>query len=287
MTGFGKNQVELSTKLVTVEVKSLNSKQLDLNVRLPNLFRDKEPELRSLVLQKFERGKVDLNLSIEARGDESTFILNKSILLNYYQQLKELTSQLPEEANTSLLPIAVRMPDVMKSEKEELAEDEWSRLLEAINGAFEKADRFRLQEGAILEADMRQRIHKIMGLLLEVTPFEEGRIARLRQKITSQIAEMLGNVEFDKNRLEQEMIYYLEKLDVTEEKVRLKKHCDYFLDTLSENDSNGKKLGFIAQEIGREINTLGSKANEVNIQKIVILMKDELEKVKEQLNNIL
>jgi uncharacterized protein (TIGR00255 family) len=287
MTGFGKNQVELTNKLVTIEVKCLNSKQLDLNIRLPNLFRDKESELRSLVQQKLERGKVDFTVTIESRNEDASFTLNKPVLMNYYRQLKELARELPGESEANLLPLVLRMPDVMKPAKEEPQEEEWAKLLEAITLAIDKADGFRIQEGGILEEDIRLRITKIMELLEGVTAFEEGRISNLRKKITSQIAEMLGNVEFDKNRLEQEMIYYLEKLDVTEEKVRLQKHCEYFLETLKENDSNGKKMGFIAQEIGREINTLGSKANEVNIQKIVILMKDELEKVKEQLNNIL
>jgi uncharacterized protein (TIGR00255 family) len=287
MTGFGKNQVELTNKLVTIEVKCLNSKQLDLNLRLPNLFRDKEPDLRSLVQQRLERGKVDLTVIIENRNEEASFTLNKPVVLSYYQQLQDLVRELPGEAGTDLLPILIRMPDVLKSEKEDPDEEEWTLLFEAITGAIDKADQFRLQEGGILEADIRQRILRIIDLLEGVAQYEDGRIISMRKKITSQIAELLGNVEFDKNRFEQEMIYYLEKLDITEEKVRLKKHCEYFLETLKEDESNGKKMGFITQEVGREINTLGSKANEVNIQKIVILMKDELEKIKEQLNNIL
>jgi len=287
MTGFGKYQAELPDKLVTVEVKCLNSKQLDLNIRLPNLFRDREPELRSLVSQKLERGKIDLSVMIENTSEVASYILNHAVVMHYYRQLKELVSEIPGEADNNLLPLVVRMPDVMKANKEEPDESDWIKIMEAIITAIGQADGFRLQEGVILEKDMHERIQRILQLLETVTPFEEERIANARKKLISQFNEIFSNGEFDRNRFEQEIIYYLEKIDITEEKVRLGKHCDYFLETLSENNSNGKKLNFISQEIGREINTMGAKANDVNIQKIVILMKDELEKVKEQLNNIL
>jgi uncharacterized protein (TIGR00255 family) len=287
MTGFGKYQAELPDKLVTVEVKCLNSKQLDLNIRLPNLFRDREPELRSLVSQKLERGKIDLNVMIENTSEVASYILNHAVVMHYYRQLKELVSGIPGESDNNLLPLVVRMPDVMKANKEEPDESDWMKIMEAIITAIGQADGFRLQEGVILEKDMQERIQRILQLLETVTPFEEERIANARKKLINQFNEIFSNGDFDRNRFEQEIIYYLEKIDITEEKVRLGKHCDYFLETLLESNSNGKKLNFISQEIGREINTMGAKANDVNIQKIVILMKDELEKVKEQLNNIL
>jgi uncharacterized protein (TIGR00255 family) len=287
MTGFGKSQVELPGKLVTIEIKCLNSKQLDLNVRLPNPYKDREAEIRSLVSQNLERGKVDLNVLIENRSSEATYTLNKEVLLDYYHQLKGIISDIPGETGTELLPILVRMPDVMKSEKEEPAEAEWAEISGTIAEVIKQADIFRVEEGKSLEKDIQTRINQILSLLEQVSQHEQVRILNMKKKILSQLKELLSNGEYDENRLEQEMIYYLEKLDITEEKVRLKKHSEYFLETLKDKNSNGKKLGFIAQEIGREINTMGSKANEVNIQKIVILMKDELEKVKEQLNNIL
>jgi uncharacterized protein (TIGR00255 family) len=287
MTGFGKSQAELPGKLVTVEIKSLNSKQLDLNVRLPNLFRDREAELRSMVSQSLERGKVDINIIIENKSEEATHTLNKEVLLDYYRQLKSIAKDIPGEESTELLPILVRMPEVLRAEKEEADEQEWKLISNAIAEAIGLAESFRTAEGQTLEKDVRQRINQILNLLEEVEPFEGERIKNLKKRILTQLNELLNNGEYDENRFEQEMIYYLEKLDITEEKVRLKKHCEYFLETLEDTHSSGKKLGFISQEIGREINTLGSKANDVNIQKIVILMKDELEKVKEQLNNIL
>lgn len=287
MTGFGKKQVELPKKLVTIEVKCLNSKQLDLNLRLPNLFKEREHEIRLLVSQRLERGKVDLIVIIESKSEQAPVSLNKSVVLDYHRQLREIIEEIPGQSEADLLSIIVRLPDVMKSEKEEPDEEEWRMVFDGIEQAIGDADAFRLQEGKSLETDIRERVDQIMALLETVAPFEAERIVNVKKKIVSQINETFNNGEYDKNRLEQEMIYYLEKLDITEEKVRLKKHCEYFQETLVENSSNGKKLNFITQEIGREINTLGSKASDVNIQKIVILMKDELEKVKEQINNIL
>jgi uncharacterized protein (TIGR00255 family) len=287
MTGYGKNQIELPDKLITIELKCLNSRQLDLNIRLPNIYRDREAELRSTLSQKMERGKIDLTMFIENKSTEANYTLNKDVILDYYQQFKAILGELPDESNSEILPLLVRMPDVTKAEKDEPNEEEWLKIFQAITEALDQAQAFRLEEGKILEKDMRLRIDSIMKLLDQVEPFEQERITHLKKKILGQVNELFSKGEYDENRLEQEMIYYLEKLDITEEKVRLRKHCEYFLDTMAENNSVGKKLGFISQEIGREVNTLGSKANDVNIQKIVILMKDELEKVKEQLNNIL
>jgi uncharacterized protein (TIGR00255 family) len=287
MTGFGKSQVELPGKQVTIEIKCLNSKQLDLSLRLPNIFRDREANMRSTLSQKLERGKIEMSMSFENMGTEANYTLNKDVMLDYYRQLKDIVSGIPEESGTELIPLLVRMPDVMKTEKDEPGEEEWNKILQAVSESIDQVVAFRAEEGKTLEKDIRLRIKSIMELLEQVEPFEQERVNHLKKKIVSQVNEVFSQGDYDENRLEQEMIYYLEKLDITEEKVRLKKHCEYFLDTMKEDNAVGKKLGFISQEIGREINTLGSKANDVNIQKIVILMKDELEKVKEQLYNIL
>ena len=287
MTGFGKSQIDFDEKTVTIEIKSLNSKQLDLNTRIAGTYREKELETRNLLTQSLERGKVDFYLSVDYKEGETAYKLNKSLALNYYEQLKDLAASMSDDEQQNYLSILVRLPDVLKAEKEELNEEEWNKILEGIVDAIENLKEFRAREGLVLASDMEMRANSILDLLKNVDPFEEGRITTLREKLENQLKELNTGDSVDKNRFEQEMIYYLEKLDITEEKVRLKKHCEYFLETMQSDNSAGKKLGFISQEIGREINTLGAKANEVNIQKIVIQMKDELEKIKEQLSNIL
>lgn len=287
MTGFGKSQVELKGRIITVEIRSLNSKQLDLNLRSPQIFREKEMEIRSYLAQKLERGKIDAVFTIESRTDSPSTIINKPLALQYYQQLKDLKEAIPEAGMDDILSVIVRMPDVFKSEKEEISDEEWQVILNGLAGAVEEADHFRQLEGTELEADFRQRVEKITALLKQVEPFESVRVTGLRSKLRANLEEISAEISYDANRLEQELIYYFEKLDITEEKIRLKKHIDYFLETLRDKDSPGKKLGFITQEMGREINTLGSKANDADIQKLVVQMKDELEKVKEQLANIL
>ncbi len=287
MTGFGKNQAEALGKLITVEVRSLNSKMLDINFRAPSVYREKELDIRALVSQKLERGKIDVTLSIESNTESPVLSLNKTLALRYYEQLRELGREIPGQPETDMLSLLIRMPDVLKSEKEELTEEEWNAIGSAIEQAIAEADRFRLSEGAVLERDLRERISRILAFLDQVGPFESERVVALRARFEQQIQELFHDGNFDRNRFEQELLYHFERLDITEEKVRLRKHCEYFTETLNDPESPGKKLGFISQEIGREINTLGSKANDVRIQKLVVQMKDELEKIKEQLANIL
>lgn len=287
MTGFGKAECEYQNRRIIVEIKSLNSKQIDINARMPNGFRDKEIALRTILSNSLKRGKIDITITVENMDDVSNYSINKSLVRKYYNELKELTTGFEEKEFTDYLTVLMRMPEVLVPEKDEMTEDEWGFLEKTIEEAIEKVDEFRSVEGKTLEIDFQKRNKKILELLSKVEPFEKQRIENLRIKIKKDLYELANKEDIDKNRFEQELVYYLDKLDITEEKVRLKKHCEYFSDTLNEPVSQGKKLIFISQEMGREINTLGSKANEVNIQKIVVQMKDELEKIKEQLFNIL
>jgi len=287
MTGFGKTQVDLPGRIITVEIRSLNSKQLDLNFRAPSVYREKEITARSQIVQRLERGKVDVTISVESKNEQPVMSLNKNIALHYFDQLKELAATLPGTQESDFLSILVRMPDVLKSEKEEFSEEEWLMINQAITSALDEVDKFRLAEGSILHKDFVFRIERILSLLNDIEPLESARIANVKTKFEMRLQEISQDKSYDQNRLEQELIYYFEKLDITEEKIRLLKHCEYFILTLDEQESPGKKLGFITQEIGREINTLGSKANDASIQMIVVQMKDELEKIKEQLANIL
>jgi len=287
MTGFGKCQVDVPGKMITVEIRSLNSKQLDLNFRAPAVYREKEMDTRALIAQRMERGKVDVTITVESKNDQPVSSINKNIALQYLEQLKSLSSHIPEAKDSDLLSILIRMPDVLKSEKEELSEEEWLLVEQAIKSALDEADKFRIVEGQVLEQDFRTRIKHILELLGAIDPLEAQRVENIKSRFETRLAELNQDKSYDKNRLEQELIYYFEKLDISEEKTRLKKHCDYFSQTLEEKDSPGKKLGFITQEIGREVNTMGSKANDAPIQMIVVQMKDELEKIKEQLANIL
>jgi len=287
MTGYGKTESELNNKKVTVEIKTLNSKQLDLNTRMPSVYRAKELEIRNLLSQELERGKIELNIQLEQTGEDSNFSINKVLAREYYNQLKSLADDLDQSEFTNYLPIILKMPDVLKADKEDLDENEWNKLEKIIKDAIVQVDEFRLQEGKHLQKEITDRIHTVVNLLAEVEPFETVRIDQIKARIQKNLDSLQTELNIDQNRFEQELIYYIEKIDITEEKVRLKQHCDYFMETILGDGSLGKKLGFISQEIGREINTLGSKANEVNMQKIVIQMKDELEKIKEQLFNIL
>lgn len=286
MTGFGKAICELPDKLVTVEIRTLNSKQLDMHLRLPPLYKEKEPEIRQFISQYIERGKVELNLNIENTGSTSNYSFNHQLAETYYDELKQMASRIGEEPK-EYLPLLVRLPDVMAAEKVELDEAEWLEVFKGIKSAAENVNEFRSKEGKILEADFIKRIELIEGSYKDIGAFEEKRQVFMREKIRKGLNELAEKGAADENRFEQELIYYMEKFDITEEKVRLQQHIDYFLTTVKENNSNGKKLNFIGQEIGREINTIGSKANDADIQKIVVVMKDELEKVKEQLFNIL
>ena len=281
MTGYGKAVAELSQKKVTVEIKTLNSKNLDLNVRVPSMYREKELEIRSLLSQRLFRGKVDFSIYIESTGSETTSTINHEVVNSYIDQLRSVT----EVSSESLLEIAMRLPDVLKTNREEFDETEWIQIEKTIDEAIDEVLGFRADEGAVLAHDFTTRINKIQQLSEQVIDLDEERLANVRERIEKAVSDVKQNV--DANRFEQELMYYLEKLDITEEKVRLKNHLDYFLEALLSKDSNGKKLGFICQEIGREINTTGSKSNFAPMQKVVVQMKDELEKIKEQLLNVL
>jgi len=291
MTGFGKASAEFAGKKITIEVRALNSKQLDISMRLPQLFREKEYEIRAEIGKAFERGKVDFSVSLDQAADSQSSGINKDVARKYYFEILALAEELKSPVGDNLLPALLKLPEVLLSEQDNLDEDSWEAVKGAIVSALELADRFRLEEGRLLEDDLKCRVDAILRLLKLVEPFEAARIQNLRERFERNQAEFLasrpGIDKFDENRFEQEIFWYLEKLDITEEKIRLDKHCHYFIETLAQQESNGRKLAFITQEIGREINTLGSKASDADIQRIVVQMKDELEKIKEQLNNIL
>lgn len=287
MTGYGKETVVLPEKKITIEIRSLNSKQFDFNSRIPSFYREKEQEIRQMITSSLLRGKVDLFIHMEMTANEANHMLNRELALDYYRQLKDLEQDIGSEQATDYLSLIMRMPDVLQTTGKELEEAEWVILKKAVISALDAINRFRMEEGAILASDLKARVAIILQLLADVAPFEEQRVLYIRQKLEKEIQSWIDIGRVDQNRFEQELIYYLEKIDITEEKVRLQRHCDYFLETMETLEGQGKKLGFISQEIGREINTLGSKANESTIQKIVVQMKDELEKIKEQLANIL
>ena len=287
MTGFGRSTLDLPERSISIEVKSLNSKQFDAYLRLPPLYREKEGELRLLLNNELERGKIELNINIDKNGETGVYQFNRVLAKQYYTEIKALAEELNLEMNDQVISTLTKMPDVLKAEQASLSEEEWLQVREAVNTAIDKLIDFRIKEGAALEKDLLSRSILIEKLLEKIPPLEEKRITHMRERLKKQLEDYLQQGTVDMNRFEQEVVYYMEKLDITEEKVRLKKHCSYFAEILAEQGSNGKKLGFISQEMGREINTLGSKANDADIQKIVVLMKDELEKIKEQLFNIL
>lgn len=287
MTGYGKAECELAQKKVTIEVKSLNSKQLDVNTRIPGIYRDKEIEIRREISDKLIRGKVDLSLYTESLGVDSNSAINSSVVKNYFNQLSEISAELGLPVNELTLQMVMQLPEVVKTSREELDENEWKIILATIREALKALDVFRLQEGLSLYNDTIINLNAITNLLEQIKPYEQERTDKVKDRIMDGLKELSSPDGVDNNRLEQEMIFYLEKLDFNEEKVRLSNHCSYFLETLELDEPVGKKLGFIAQEIGREINTLGSKANHTEIQKLVIGMKDALERIKEQLLNAL
>lgn len=282
MTGFGKACLQLPTKKITIEVKSLNSKNLDLNVRLPLSYREKELALRNQIALELERGKVDFSLFCEITAEETSSKINAPIVLAYIEQMKAI---IPTADATELMKMAVRMPDALKVERNDFDEAEWKEIEVVIKEAIQNMKAFRVSEGKSLEDDFRARIGNIFSFMEQVTLLDKERIVSVKERLRTNLTEL--QLTIDENRFEQEVIYYLEKLDITEEKVRLAKHLDYFLETLSGNEANGRKLGFIAQEMGREINTMGSKSNHAEMQQIVVRMKDELEKIKEQVLNVL
>jgi uncharacterized protein (TIGR00255 family) len=282
MTGFGKATLQLPTKKITVEVKSLNSKGLDLNVRMPSLYREMELGLRNRIALALERGKVDFSIFIESTADQTTTKVNVPIVKAYINQLREVYSNADE---TELMKMAVRMPDALKTEREEIDVDEWLKIQTVIDESIINILNFRRDEGMSLEKEFQLRIGNIRQYMTEALALDPERVQAIRDRLQTAIAELKVNV--DENRFEQELIYYLEKLDITEEKVRLTNHLDYFLETIEGTEANGRKLGFITQEMGREINTMGSKSNHAQMQKLVVQMKDELEKIKEQVLNVL
>ncbi|MXN92729.1 YicC family protein [Flavobacterium sp. Sd200] len=281
MTGFGKSSLQLPTKKVTVEIKSLNSKGLDLNVRMPSVFREMELGLRNKIAQKLERGKVDFSLFVEATGEETSSKVNVPIVKAYINQMREVV----DGDETELLKMAVRMPDALKTEREEIDEADWAQIQGVIDEALQNIHNFRVSEGVSLEKEFLVRITNILTLMNDVVALDGERIQTVKTRLLASIEELKVNV--DENRFEQELIFYLEKMDITEEQVRLQSHLNYFIETVAGNEANGRKLGFITQEMGREINTMGSKANHAGMQKLVVQMKDELEKIKEQVLNVL
>lgn len=287
MTGFGKTTAEITGKKITIEIRSLNSKSLDLNTRLPWLYREKESEIRNIINQKLDRGKIDLTISFDVLDIENIPVINNDVVKTYYEQIKKIAGELNIKSDEQILSSILRLPDVFKTEKPDLSEEEWHVIKEKIIESAEQLDNFRIEEGSSIENDMKGCINRILTLLTEIGKFEEERITRIRERLSNLLAENIPTENIDKNRFEQELIFYLEKIDINEEKVRLKKHCDYFLEKTNTDPPNGKVLNFITQEIGREINTIGSKANDASIQKIVVMMKDELEKIKEQALNVL
>lgn len=281
MTGYGKEVVQLPSKTITIEIKSLNSKGLDLNTRVPSAYREKELEIRDLLAKSLQRGKIDFSLYIEVTGEEVTTQLNEGVVKQYIKQLANVVDGDPVE----LLKMAVRMPDALKTEREEIDEKEYEAILKGIDQALEAINEYRTDEGLVLENDFLERAKTISKLLDDVIAIDPERIDAVKERLRKAVSDIKEKV--DENRFEQELIYYLEKYDITEEKVRLKNHLEYFEEALKSHDSNGKKLGFITQEIGREINTIGSKANYAPMQQVVVQMKDELEKIKEQALNVL
>jgi uncharacterized protein (TIGR00255 family) len=282
MTGYGKANLQLPTKKITVEVKSLNSKGLDLNTRIPSVYREMELGLRNQIALQLERGKVDFTLFIEITGEETSSKINAPMIKAYMKQMLEI---LPKADETELMKMAVRMPDALKTDRDDIDENEWKEIESVIQEAMESIQNFRRAEGKSLEKEFSLRIANIRQYLSDAIALDPERVQLIKEKLQTAITEL--KVTVDENRFEQELIYYLEKLDVTEERVRLTNHLDYFLETINGKEANGRKLGFITQEMGREINTLGSKANHAGMQKLVVMMKDELEKIKEQVLNVL
>ena len=286
MTGYGKAVAELPNKKITIEIKSLNSKQFDLFTRLPLAYREKEIALRNSLSRLLVRGKVDLSMNVEVIAKDVTSKIDHNVLSQYHREISGLAVELGIPEPGDWFPILLRLPDVMKQEQEELSDEEWNIIEEAVNRAVDEAIAFRRQEGKMLSQVLTTKINNIRSLLEAVEPFEEERVEKVKSRIREGL-NSLENIDYDKSRFEQEMIYYIEKLDIKEEKNRLAHHLDYFTATLKETEPQGKKLGFIAQEIGREINTLGSKSNQSGMQRIVVQMKDELEQMKEQILNVL
>lgn len=286
MTGYGKTEISLPNKKVTIEIKSLNSKTIDTNLRIPTVYREKELIIRKLIQDSLKRGKVECTIYYELSEGNTSTIINSSVFKNYHKQLSELEGELNIQ-NSDLTSSILKLPDTIKANRMELDDEEWKALEKGIKTALDHLNQFRLQEGKAMQKDLLSHVNNILELKDSVAPFEKKRIEKLKERIKKSLDEFLQNEQTDKNRFEQEMIFYIEKLDISEEKIRLLNHCKYFIETVENESETGKKLAFIAQEMGREINTLGSKANDSDLQHIVVKMKDELEKIKEQVLNTL
>ncbi len=288
MTGYGMASGESGKRKYTIEIKTLNSKQFDMLTRFPQIYKEKELEIRSLLQNNLERGKIEITISVDENDANDSYELNRELVKKYYQEISAVQKEMNLGENNQLLAAILKLPEVVQAVPEKLEQEEWEGVFHIITEAINNCDESRIKEGKSLENDFKKRIMIINTLLESVENFEDQRIEKIKIKLRHDLEKFFEEVKIDENRFEQEIIYYLEKIDITEEKVRLSNHCNYFLQTLSEaNTSNGKKLNFISQEIGREINTIGSKANNSDIQKLVVQMKDELEKIKEQLFNIL
>ena len=285
MTGYGKAELNLKNANFTIEVRSLNSKQIDANVKMSSIYRDKEIGLRKLLSEKLQRGKIELSIWRESSDSSATYTLNTELIKEYFSQIQEVTSSLSINSS-DIMPSLLKMPEVLVKGEEKAEDNEWEEIAKGIDIAIGNILQFRLDEGEKLETDITARINKLSTLLIDISPFAKGRIEKVKKSLADKLAE-IDTKNIDENRFEQELIYYLEKQDITEEQVRLEVHLSYFVETMKANAPNGKKLGFISQEIGREINTIGSKSSDAEMQKIVVQMKDELEKIKEQLLNIL
>tara|TARA_R110000868_G_scaffold186810_3_gene429284 strand:+ start:131 stop:991 length:861 start_codon:yes stop_codon:yes gene_type:complete len=285
MTGFGKAEGFISNKKIIIQLKSLNSKQSDVIIKLPNSFREKELAYRKQLSDALGRGKIEMMLNYENQGENSNYVINEQVFNSYYRQLKDLSEKFGE-TQRDLISTITRMPDVIKSEEENLSENDWNEIENILGAAITELIKFRKTEGESLQTDLNQHIERILELLKAIITFEDERIVTVRNRLLKNFEEVGQSAKVDQDRFEQELIYYLEKYDISEEKVRLETHCNYFMDCMNKEDEQGKKLGFISQEIGREINTLGSKANHAEMQKLVVEMKDELEKIKEQVLNV-
>ena len=287
MTGFGKAESVNDQRKIIIEIRTLNSKQADLTIKTPNAYKDREPDIRNELISTLQRGKIEMVITLEDAVDDQMTQFNEPLIKSYHQQLAKIAHQNNIPLPPDILNSIVRMPDVLKLVRREPDEHEWQLLLEGIRQAIQQVNNFREQEGLALMEDILSRIKRIESYMVEIEKFEPQRIDTVKNRLRQNLIEYVGDNAFDQNRFEQELIYYLEKMDINEEKVRLRNHCSYFVETMNEGDGVGKKLGFIAQEMGREINTIGSKANHADMQQFVIQMKDELEKIKEQLLNVL
>src|SRR5512133_1237658 len=287
MTGYGKASYDFGDKTAIFEIKSLNSKQLDVYVRIPNGYREKEMDIRNELVNRIKRGKIEISLNFEFREGKQATQINAAVVKDYYTQLREIADQIGMSSSEPLLQAILRMPEALNMDKHSIDPEESEKLMQTLNIALDELDKYRSTEGSALEKDIVARIGLIEDFLIKIDPFEAERKESIRNKLGNSLLDFIPQESIDKNRYEQELIYYLEKLDISEEKTRLRQHCKYFREVMNEPDQVGRKLGFVAQEIGREINTIGSKANHSGIQKLVVLMKDELEKIKEQLLNVL